>query len=169
MKARDTVLALCVELGIQVNLLKSSLTPYQTATYLGVVINSSNFTASPIVKCQVSLRVKVEEFLSYEIQPASMWRSLVGHLSSPTQLIPGGRLRMRSLQLVLRRTWDFKIQNFQIPWTSQVKLDLLWWVEEGNLEKGIFLRSVSPDLAFWSDALDQGWGTFLSSHFASGL
>ena len=45
--ARDKVLQLCQELGIVINLDKSSLTPSQVIVYLGMKIESQTFRASP--------------------------------------------------------------------------------------------------------------------------
>ena len=45
LQARDAVLQLCSQLGIDVNLEKSCLTPSQTATYLGMVLVSPSLRA----------------------------------------------------------------------------------------------------------------------------
>ena len=50
LQARDLVLQLCQDLGIQVNLQKSNLTPSQSTSYLGIVLDSVNLKASPIPK-----------------------------------------------------------------------------------------------------------------------
>ena len=169
LRARDTVLSLCADLGIQLNLEKSSLTPSQVSIYLGIEINTVIFRASPSLKRRDSLALIVGRFLSSKEQPASLWRSLLGHLASLTQLIPGGRLRTRSLQLTLRALWDFVNEEILIPWNKEIKQDLLWWLTENRLEKGISLKSVLPDQALWSDASDLGWGAFLLGEGRSGL
>ena len=46
-RVRDFLLGLCSELGIQVNLSKSSLTPSQTLDYLGMTLSSSPLRAFP--------------------------------------------------------------------------------------------------------------------------
>ena len=107
LRARDTVLSLCAELGIQLNLEKSSLTPSQISVYLGIELNSVAFKASPSLKRRDSLSSIIGKFLSSREQPASLWRSLLGHLASLTPLVPGGRLWTRSLQLVLRSLLEF--------------------------------------------------------------
>ena len=45
-----------------------------------------------------SYLVILEEFLSFRKLSAKRWRVLLGHLASMILLVPGGRLRMRSLQ-----------------------------------------------------------------------
>ena len=54
------------------------------------------------------------------------WLELLGVLSSMIQLVPGGRLRMRSLQFVLRRSWDQVDQSTLVRWTQEVRVDLEW-------------------------------------------
>ena len=154
-QVRDQVLQLCAELGILVNLEKSSLTPTQSITYLGIDLDSLIFKASPTRKRIDGLRKLVEEFLSFEWQPADLWRSLLGHLSSMTQLVPGARLRMRSLKLILKRSWDFLDPMVLIRWNQECQEDLLWFTED-RLLQGISLLSFPPTLHFWSDASDQG-------------
>ena len=167
LRARDIVLQVCSDLGIQINWDKSILTPSQETTYLGILIDSRSFTASPSPKRRDRLRSLVREFLSLNVQPASLWRSLLGHLASLTQLIPGGRLRTRSLQLALRNQWDFQDESALISWSPRCKEDLVWWVQE-RLDLGTSLLSLPPDQALWSDASDVGWGAYLESQGASG-
>ena len=102
----QTVLDLCHELGIVINPLKSNLVPSQVVQYLGVVIDSTSFRASPSVERVTRLQSTAVAFQSCASPPASLWLSLLGVLSSLAHLVPGGRLRMRSLQLCLHRSWN---------------------------------------------------------------
>ena len=95
----QVVLDLCRELGIIVNPAKSHLVPSQVVQYLGVVIDSRSFRASPSSERVARLRSTADAFLSCAAPPASTWLSLLGMLSSLSHLVPGGRLRVRSLQL----------------------------------------------------------------------
>ena len=104
--ALDTVLQLCQALGIVVNWEKSQLVPTQRMVYQGVLLDSLTFRASPAKKRVEKLLSIGDVFLSCVEQPVSSWLELSGVLSSMTRLVPGGRLRMRSLQLVLRCSWD---------------------------------------------------------------
>ena len=99
----------------------------------------------------------------------SSWLELLGVLSSMIQLVPGGRLRMRSLQFVLRRSWDQVDQSALVRWTPEVRHDLEWWLDQARLERGISLDQVSPQLDLWSDASDVGWGAHLGEDAISGL
>ena len=167
--ALDTVLQLCHSLGIVVNWEKSQLVPTQRMVYLGVLLDSLSFRASPAQKRVEKLLSIGNVFLSCEEQPVSSWPELLGVLSSMIQLVPGGRLRMRSLQWVLRRAWDHCDQSVLVSWTPEIRLDLEWWLTRSRLEEGISLAQVSPQLDLWSDALDVGWGAHLGEEVASVL
>ena len=67
----ETVLSLCLELGIVVNLSKSNFVLSQRVHYLGTVIDSVSFRASPSQKRVEKLLSTGEEFLSSRLQPAS--------------------------------------------------------------------------------------------------
>ena len=157
------VFDLCHELGIVVNPEMSHLDPSQVLQYLGVVIDTRSFRASPSPDRAARLQSTAGEFLSCADPPVSTWLSLLGMLSSLSHLVPGGRLRVRSLQLCLHRSWD---QSVRIPWSPDCLRDLRWWLHFSRLLFGVSLLQVSPDLDFWSDV---GWGAHLGSLTASGL
>ena len=90
-------------------------------------------------------------------------------LSSMIQLVPGGRLRMRSLQLTLRRQWDRIDQSQLVEWSPVIQDVLSWWRDRDRLGLGVSLEQVFPQLELWSDASDVGWGAHLDEQFASGL
>ena len=92
LQSRDRLLTVCTELGIQVNLTKSSLVPTQSLVYLGMEIRSLPFIARPTPVRVSNLLRLIEEFLSTPSPPASLWRRLLGHLSSLTLLVSGGML-----------------------------------------------------------------------------
>ena len=68
---------------------------------------------------------------------------------------------MRSLQLCLHQSWDRVDQSTRIPWSPDCLQDLQWWLLLPRLRQGVSLHQVSPDLDFWSDASDVGWGAHL--------
>ena len=134
--ALDAVLQLCSALGTVVNWEKSQLVLTQRMVYLGVLLDSVVFRASPALKRVKKLFSIGDTFLSCEQQPVSSWLELLGVLSSMIQLVPGGRLRMRSLQFVLGRSWDKVDQS-----TQEVQVDLEWWLNREQLGS-----SVSPSI-----------------------
>ena len=165
----QNVLRLCHELGIVVNPQKSNLVPSQVVQYLGVIIDTTSFRASPSQECISKLQSTAEEFRSSASPPACLWLSLLGVLSSLAHLVPGGRLRMRSLQLCLHRSWDRLDLESPVSVSAECLRDLQWWLHLPRLSLGMSLCQVSPDLHFWSDASDVGWGAHLDRQVTSGL
>ena len=163
----QTVLHFCHELGIVVNPQKSNLLPSQVVQYLGVVIDTTSFRGSPSPERISRLLSTAGEFQSSP--PASLWLSLLGVLSSLAHLVPGGRLRMRSLQLCLHRSWDRLDLEAPVSVSPECLRDLQWWLHLPRLSSGVSLCQVSPDLHFWLDASDVGWGAHLDRQVASGL
>ena len=164
--ARDKVLSLCRELGIVVNLEKSTVTPSQVITYLGIRIEPQTFRASA-TPSRIEKFSIAEEFLSSKVQSAKFWRVLLGHLTSLSRRVPNVQLRMRALQLALSRGWDFRDEDILVPWDPPSRYDLRWWCTEGRLEEGISLALRSPDQMFWSDTSNLGWGATVADQFAS--
>ena len=169
LQSRDKLLSLCTELGIQVNLTKSSLVPTQSLVYLGMEIQSLPFIARPTPVRVSNLLRLIEEFLSAPSPPASLWRRLLGHLSSLTLLVSGGMLRMRLLQVCLKDQWDFLDDQFQVSWSPLCREDLLWWARVAQLREGVSLSLPVPDVSFFSDASDVGWGALVGEQHASGI
>ena len=168
-QARDRLLHLCEELGLQVNHGKSSLVPSQDMTNLGMQILSVRFIAKPTETRVVNLLNIIEEFLSSPSPPAALWRRLLGHLLSLTLLVKGGMLRMRSLQLRLRSKWNFRDDYLLFPWDPLCQEDLLWWSWAIQQREGVDLSLPVPDLSFYSDASDVGWGAIIGEHQVSGV
>ena len=121
-------------------------------------IRSLPFIVRPTPARVSSLLRLIEEFLSTLSPPAFLWRRLLGHLSSLTLLVPGGMLRMKLLQLCLKDQWDFLDAQFQVSWFSPCREDLLWWARVAQQRKEVSLSLLIPDISFFSDASDVGWG-----------
>ena len=76
---------------------------------------------------------------------------------------------MRSLQLLLHRSWDQQDDSVLVRWDRTCRQDLEWWLIRSRLEDGVSLAQVSPNLDFWSDPSDVGLGAHLGDNIASGL
>ena len=168
LQARDTILSLCHRLGIVISPQKSVLEPCQTATYLGMVIVSPSLRAFPSPERVATLLAQIEEFLSSRGQSMVSWRSLLGCLSSLCHLVPSGRLRMRSLQLLLHQQWDFVDESVVLQVSQEIASDFAWWSDANHLLSGVSLVPFQPDVLFWSNASDQGGGANLLDRFVSG-
>ena len=143
-----TVLQLCQELGIVINPQKSNLIPSQVVQYLGVVIVSTSFRASPLVDRISRLRSTAAEFQSCASPTANLWLSLLGVLSSLAHLVPGGRLRLRSLQLCLHRSWNRQDLEAPVLVSMECLHDLQWWLHLPRLSLGVSLRQVLQTYTF---------------------
>ena len=116
-----TVLRLFNSLGIVVNWEKSQLVSHQKTFYLGVLLDSVSFRASPAQKRVNKLLSIGSLLLSYVDQHAKSWLELMGMLSSLTLLIPGVRLQMRSFQFTLHRAWDRLDPEAFVRWSSEIR------------------------------------------------
>ena len=151
-RARDFLLSLCEELCVLVNLAKSSLDPTQTIDYLGMSLQSTPLRAFPTQARIQKVLSLVSEFASSPAQPFQLWQSLLGVMSSLTPLIPGARLRMRSLQLRLRVAGPQQSDLALISWDNSCHRDLLWWSYASHLVGGVSLEL--PHLVLFTDASD---------------
>ena len=143
LRDRRVVLNLCQELGIVVNPMKSNFVPSQRVLYLGTILDSRSFVASPSPDRIARLLSLGDKFLSSVRQPASCWQSLLGTLSSLSHLVLGGRLRMWSLQFQLHRSWDRLDDSALFAWTPPCRFDLLWWLDESRLCRGFSRPALS--------------------------
>ena len=168
LEARDKVLQMCSLLGIVVNLEKSSLVPSQTTVYLGMVLVSPSLRAFPTPKRIETVQEQITSFLSSRRQNVVSWRALLGRLTSLCLLVPGGQLRLRSLQLRLGESWDFVDEWVSVAWTNNIRSDLQWWSDARNILAGVSLATPHTDHHFWSDESDQGWGAHVGHQFVSG-
>ena len=125
--------------------------------------------ASPSPDRVSRLWLTAGEFLRSAAPPASLWQPLLGMLSSLPHLVPGGRLRMRLPQICLHHFWDRLDPSTRVAWSPDCLRDLRWWLHGDRLSRGVSLHQVSPDLDFWPDASNVGWGAHLGDRVASGL
>ena len=133
----------------------------QRPVFCGFSVARSHFQAA--INCR---RISVLCLASRELMAVSAGDAF---FSSLAHLVPGGRLRMRSLQLCLNRSWNHVDLSLPVAWSTECLQDLQWWLHLPRLSQGVSLRQVSPDLDFWSDASDVGWGAHLGPLVASGL
>ena len=168
-RARDFLLWLCRELGVQVNLSKSSLTPTQTLDCLGMTLQSSPLKAFPTQIRIHKVLSLIAEFSFSREQPVSLWWSLLGVMSSMSMLILGACLRMRSLQLRLNVVGPQTSEDALISWDNFCHLNLRWWSVASHLDGGVSLGLPHPQLLLFMDASDSGWGATLGDNRLSGL
>ena len=168
-RVRDFLHWLCCCLGIMINVPKNSLDPSRTRDYLGMTISTSPLRVFPTLKRVQKLSLLLQEFRSDRQHPVSVWRRLLGVMSSMLALVPGARLHMRSLQLRLNAPGPFLLEEDLVSWDDCCLPDLRWWSEESHLLAGLPLGEDRPGLFLYSDASDAGWGDALGDLHLSGL
>ena len=162
------LLRLCAELGIRINHSKSQLAPTQALIYLGMAIHTVSLRAFPAQARVDNFLQVLRNFLASSRPTAKLWLSLLGHMSSLIHLVPGSRMRMRALQLHLRRQWDRSIDDSTpVLRPAALRPDLLWWQNEKHLLRGRSLRATFSDFLLFTDASAHGWGCSLL-HFSTG-
>ena len=161
-RARDFLLWLCHCLGIIVNPSKSSLVPTQTLDYLGMTLATSPLRVFPTLKRVQKLSLLLQEFQSDCLHPVLVWRRLLGVMSSLSAIVPGSRLRMRSLQLRLNAAGPLLREEDLVSWDDGCQRDLRWWSEDSHLMVGLPLGEDLPDLFLYS-TLQTRVGALLSA------
>ena len=167
-RARDFLLWLCDQLGIRVNHPKSSLDLSQTMDYLGITIRTSPLRVFPTLKRVQKLDILLQDFLLARSHPVSVWRRLLGVMLSMSSLVPGARLRMRSLQLRLNVSGPLLREEALVSWDDCCYPDLLWWSDVSHLQADLPLGEDLPDLFLFTDASDTGWGASFGDAHLSG-
>ena len=168
-RARDFLLWLCQELGIRINIAKSTLTPSQSIEYLGMRLQTCPLRVFLTPKHVLKLSSLVHEFVSCQQHPLTFWRQLLGVMSSMSSPVPGSRLRMRFLQLRLNAAGRSLVDTAVVSWDDSCLEDLQWWSVESNLLLGLPLGLPWPDLLLFTNASDNGWGASLEDSHLSGL
>lgn len=165
------LLLLCSQVGIQINLSKSDLNPSQRKQFLGMVLDTVRARVFPSPDRVSRFQAVVRQFLSAKAPPVTLWRSLLGHLASLARLVPGGLLRMRSLQWCLKRHWRAASDPdwWRVAPSRQCLEDIQWWLVPEHLLKGAPFVVAPPVQTLFSDASQLGWGAHLGDSLASGV
>ena len=165
------LLSLCHTLGIVINEKKSDLVPSQAAKYLGMTIDTGAGKVFPSLARVENFLSVAERFCSMQSSPAQLWQVILGYLASLEQLVPHGRLRMRSLQWHLKTQWSPESDPPSLPVAlpEEARRDLSWWMVKDHLITGVRFGTPAPDLHLYSDASSSGWGAHLLDQNVSGV
>ena len=121
----------------------------------------------PTLKPVQKFSLLLQDFMSDCLHPVSVWRSLLGMMSSMSAIVPGSRLRMRSLQLRLNAAGPLLVDGDLVSWDNGCLRDLRWWSDDSRLL--VALGEDHPNLFLFSDSSDQSWGAALGDLHLSGL
>jgi len=161
-----TVLTLCQELGLMVNWDKSDLTPKQDYVFLGYRFENLSHRVFPSEDRIVKILSLVNTFRTSQVLPVRIWSSLIGLLGSVDKIIPGGRLKIRTLQTHRRSQWkqiDDPDFHRWLEIAPTLKTDLAWWTITGNWVRGVPTLPPNPDVVIYTDASNSGWGAHTES------
>ena len=75
-------------------------------------------------------------------------------MSSMSAIVPGSRLRMRSLQLRLNAADPLLLDGDLVSWDDGCLRDLRWWSDDSHLLVSLPLGEDHPDLFLFSNASD---------------
>ena len=102
--------------------------------------------------------------------PSQLWQVILGHLAPLEQLVPHGRLQMRS-QWHLKTHWSPESDppSLPVPLPRKVRRDLSWWMARDHLLTGVRFGTPAPDLHLYSDTSCSGWGAHLLDQHVSGV
>ena len=158
------------ELGFSPHLEKSSLTPSQTFTFLGMLFNTQTFTVSPTedrIGRFVSLR---DSLLHREVASARLLHSLLGQMESLAPLLPLGHLHKREFQRQLSLRWNQSQDSWDCPINLQDWLGpaLSQWMSLSWLQSGVPISLPSPEVELYTDASSEGWGAHVADLTAAG-
>jgi len=161
---------LAARLGLVINQEKSEMVPVQQIQYLGVRLDLITGFMFPSQDRILKLLQILRRALARRSLPAIQWQIILGHMTSLEKLVPGARLRMRSLQFNLATEWDQQYQAPQklIPISQEVFQDLNWWLMEKNLNRGVSLSPILNQLRLYSDASLKGWGAHMKNSSIKG-
>ena len=140
---------------------KSSLTPTQSVDYLGTRIQTSPLRVFPTLKWIQKLSSLLQDFLSDRQHPLSVWLQLLGVMCLVSSLVPGARLRMRSLQLRLNVSRARLVDEDLVFWDDSLTAGSSLVVRRLTASGGSSSRYPSTESLF-TDASDSSWGASLA-------
>ena len=142
--------------------------PSQTLDYLGMRLQTRRLRVFPTPKRVRKLSSLLLDFVSCRQQPLPQWCQLLGVMYSLSAIVPGSRLRMRSLQLRFNVSGRLLPNSASVSWDDSCLGDLRWWSVESHLLVGLPLNLPQPDFALYTDASNSGWDAFLTDDHLSG-
>ena len=160
-----------INAGFIVNLQKSELQPCQDLVYIGGRLRTDlGLVTLPHDRMEAFLR-SLSKFKVGSTQTAGFFQHILGMIAAMLDVVPYARLRMRPLQVHLKRHWNqaAQPQSTRIPVTERLTPCLQWWSSQDHLLAGLPLCPPKPNVTITSDASKKGWGAFLLEHAVQGL
>ena len=157
-------------LGFHLNMEKSSLVPFQRATFLGIMLDSTTLRA------RLS-QERIDNFLTCarSLHPGNLvsyktCMRLAGFMASSIHLIRLGRFYMRPfLRWMLALKVPSSQGHRQVLVTESCTRALRPWLKAGVLASGVSMGPVPFVRTITTDASMSGWGAILDGQTAKGV
>ncbi|XP_068583377.1 LOW QUALITY PROTEIN: uncharacterized protein [Cebidichthys violaceus] len=171
--AQDTarLLSHVARWGLKVNMEKSSLTPSQSITFIGVALDAATMRACPSPQRVDDILHSLSSFRGGRRLPYILFLRLLGKLTAASAVVPLGLLSLRPLQrwlnsLHLDAKWH---RHRAIVVGKQCLLALSPWRERAYLTNGVPMGSVPfRREVVTTDACLSGWGAVWQNRTARG-
>ncbi|KAI2647963.1 enzymatic polyprotein [Labeo rohita] len=165
----DLVLQHLSHLGFQVNQEKSTLSPVQSVSFLGMELDSVNMSARLTNERTQSVLSCLNLFRHRIAVPFKLFQRLLGHMAAAVTLL--GLLHMRPLQRWLYGRiprWAWHRGTFRVGVTLECRRLFSPWSDPAFLRAGVPLGQVSRHVVMNTDASKTGWGAICNGQTASG-
>eukprot|EP00736_Rhodelphis_marinus_P008539 Rmarinus@m.5301 len=149
------------DLGFEINLPKSSLTPSRVAEFLGFTINSITKTISVPSEKIRGLRRSIRQALRLSAEGCLSRRCLastVGKIVAASRAVAPARLHSRYLLHCQRAVPSDAGWDALVPLSEEARMELQWWLEHLEHFNGRTFEQQEETATLTTDASDSGWG-----------
>ncbi len=156
------------DLGFNVNLEKSALSPSQELEFLGFILNTKSMKISLSHKVSAILR-DISNLITLEVPTAKQVAQVIGSLVSTFPAVLQGPLHYRALEVgktnALFRRGSYKEP---CPLSPAMLSELLWWQNNLASHNGKDIQTPPIQKVITSDASKSGWGATSEGLTANG-
>jgi hypothetical protein len=166
----EKVMELAAQLGFSINFSKSELIPAQRFLYLGMDIDTEQWSLRPSSSRVERLLSKLSALRAADVASARSLAALMGHFESLVPLVPLAGVFKRPFQRGFQDRWD----QAGSPWETLVPLGAWFlevtgrWTDSAWLTHGVPIVLPPPGAEVFTDASLEGWGAHCSEHSAQG-
>ena len=167
----DVVLQHTQNLGFNVNLKKSDLTPSQQFRYLGLMFDTVGWVVRPSPDREERLRSSIHALLLRESASARELAQVLGSMESMVPVVPLAGVYKRRFQREFRSRWCQSDSDWemQIPLGTWFREATARWLSPGFLSQGVPITLPPPAAELFTDASHSGWGAHMEGHHTSGV
>ncbi|XP_056412667.1 E3 ubiquitin-protein ligase RNFT1 isoform X2 [Hyla sarda] len=164
----QTTLNLLKKLGFILNPQKSELLPTTRRRFLGMIIDSQCQKVFLPLEKQERIILQVSSLIKTPFLSIRKAMQILG-LMTAIDAVPYARAHIRDLQKEILTSWDKVPSSLEatISLSSQTRLNLRWWLQENNLNKGKSFKLQDP-LVITTDASRWGWSAHFRTQWVQG-